>query len=213
MTPVDQVFLGCAVVGATLFVLRLIMFFVGFGEADVEADFDVDVDMDFDADVGGDVDMDADVGGDVDADVDAGAGAHAHDAGFKLLSFQGITGFFMMFGLVGLALHRNTGTGEPLAVLGGSAAGLGIMWLTAKLFSIFRSLQSVGTADIRTAVGQEASVYLTIRQGGIGKVQVNVQERLKVLDAVTEQQETLATGARVKVVAVRDDNMLVVEKL
>jgi hypothetical protein len=57
-------------------------------------------------------------------------------------------------------------------------------------------------------VGQEGSVYLTIPEKDVGKVQLTVQGRLSVMDARATDGAALPTGTRVKVVRVVDGNIL-----
>lgn len=190
MTGVDTVFAGCAILGAALFVLRLALFFMGH-----HADADADLDYDFDADAGAD------------------AAVHDSEASFRLLSFQGVTAFFMMFGLVGLSLRKEAMQSEVVAILGGLVVGAFAFWLMGKIMVFMRSLQSSGTVRMASAIGQEGTVYLTIPAGGVGKVQVVVQGRLMVFNAVTDGGKKLQTGDRVTVKEVAPDNMLVVNKL
>ena len=188
MTMVDKIFLGCALFGGSLFVIRVALFFVG-GVAEADVDVDVDVDGEMDMDHGGD-----------------------SDVSFKLLTFQGITAFFMMFGLVGLAMRIDSRAREPLAILAAFAAGLLALYVVGKLFGFMRSLQSSGTFDVRDAVGQYGAVYLTIPSGGTGQVQVTVQDRRRMYDAVAEGGGEIRTGESVKVVEVLGGKTLVVEK-
>jgi len=187
MTWLEKIFLGCAAVGGGLFLVRMVLFFLG-------------------GDHGG--------GGDLDLDVD-GAGGHGFDsdAAFKLLSLQGITAFLMMFGIVGLALLRENQLAEGWAVLGATLAGLGSAWLIARMFRAMGRLQSSGTLDLANAVGQEGTVYLRIPAGGTGKVSVTVQEHLQTLEAVAEGKAELVTGQRVRVTRVLGGTVLVVERV
>ena len=214
MSGLEKLFLACALFGGILFVIRMVLLFIG-GSADIDTDVDIGGDVDF----GGDVDIDMDVDVDVDADVgveaDVGDGEVAlqdSTASFRLLTFQGLTGFFMMFGLVGLALTRQTKVSEPWAIAGALIWGLLTLWVIAKMFQFMKNLQSSGTIDMRNAVGQEGTVYLTIPSGGTGKAQVAIQDRLRVLDAVTQDGEKLKTGEPIRVVRVKGDNVLIVEK-
>jgi membrane protein implicated in regulation of membrane protease activity len=214
MSGLEKLFLACALFGGILFVIRMVLLFIG-GSADIDTDVDIGGDVDF----GGDVDIDMEVDVDVDADVgveaDVGDGEVAlqdSTASFRLLTFQGLTGFFMMFGLVGLALTRQTKVSEPWAIVGAFIWGLLTLWVIAKMFQFMKSLQSSGTIDMRNAVGQEGTVYLTIPAGGTGKAQVAIQDRLRVLDAVTQDGEKLKTGEPIRVVRVKGDNVLIVER-
>lgn len=147
-------------------------------------------------------------GADADVAGDAMDGAFE----FNFFSIQGLTAFFLMFGLVGLMLLA---AGQPvfITMLGGGAAGLVTMLVIAVLLHQMRRLRSEGTLDMRNAIGEHGSVYLKIPAGGTGQVQVTVQGGLKVMDAVAANDQALAYGEKVKVVGVADSRTLVVERL
>ena len=185
----DTLFVISAIIGGAVFALRLVLMLIGIGD-------------------------DHSFGGDHDVTGDAGADAsHSdHDVGTKLLSIQGIAAFLMMFGLVGLALTREASLNPQLALLASLAAGLASMWIVAKVFSMMVGLQSSGTLDLEHAIGEEGTVYLTIKPGAGGQVQVKLQGRLGVFDAQVDGGREIATGRSVRVVSVRA-NSLVVEAL
>ncbi len=118
------------------------------------------------------------------------------------LSFRTLTAALTFFGLGGLAAEGQ-GIDWPLALAIAVAAGLGALLLVGWLMRVMSTLKSDGTVHIERAVGQPATVYLTIPAGksGAGKVTVIVQSRTMEYRAVTPDRE-LPTGARVKVTAV-----------
>jgi membrane protein implicated in regulation of membrane protease activity len=211
MTIVDKVFLSCAVLGGALFIVRVALFFIGHAGGDTDTSFDTDADVH--VELGADADGgDLDVHGETFGHDVVHHGGGESDASFKLLTFQGITAFLMMFGLVGLAMHLDSGSGEPLAILAGFAAGMLALFVVAKLFAFMKGMQSSGTVDVRNAIGQQGSVYLTIPAGGTGEVQVAVQERLRIYEAKADSGEEIRTGQNVRVVNVMGGNILVVQK-
>lgn len=133
------------------------------------------------------------------------------DASFRVLSLLGITAFLMMFGLGGRAMMESRPESAVWAVIVGLLAGGISLWLMGWLFKGMRKLQSSGTTDISKAVGQEGSVYLTIPEKDIGKVQVAFHGRMSVMDARAADGRALPTGSRVKVVRIVDGNILEVE--
>jgi membrane protein implicated in regulation of membrane protease activity len=179
-------FLLCAVVGGFFVLVRLVLQFLG---ADTHVDGDLDVDMNIDA-------------------------HHADsDVGFKLLSVHGLTSFLMMFGLVGLALYRQSKVGFLGSLIGACLAGLASVWVIGRLFALFNRLQSSGTLPTSQAVGCTGTVYLNIPAGGTGRVTINFHNRLREFDAVARDGGgELLTGTPIKVVQVHS-NVLVVEKL
>lgn len=190
---IEIIYWAATIIGGTLFLLRLIMMFIGGGLSDG------------DVDIPHDIHMDADLHPDVSADhPDA-------DISFKLLSVQGLTSFFMMFGLVGLALLKSN-LPVLVTVLGGTVAGLATVGITGLIFTQMKRLQMEGTINIQNTVGTQGSVYLTIPQNGTGQVQIIVQGSLKIFDAMSNSKKMIATGEKVQVVGVASGNTLLVEK-
>jgi hypothetical protein len=189
LTWIEIIYWAATIIGGTLFVLRVIMMFVG-------GDFSDDA-----------VDSALDTGG------DALSGHHAGgDISFKLISVQGLTSFFMMFGLVGLALLK-ANLPILLTVIGGMLAGLATVAITGLIFTQMKRLQSEGTINIQNTIGKEGSVYLTVPKNGTGQVQIIVQGSLKIFDAVSNNKNTIATGERIHVIGVTSGNTLIVEKI
>ena len=194
MSGLELLFVTCAAFGTILFVVRLVLMFLGGGHEG-----------------GGDVDAGGLDGAD-GHDLGAAHGAADSDLSFKALSLQGITAFFMMFGLVGWALVRQGNVPAWGSIAGGTAAGLITVWLMKKIFQMAGSLQSSGNINLQNAVGQEGHVYLTLHPGQVGKVQITVQDRLSIFNATAEGNEEIKTGQTVRVVRVSADT-LVVEKI
>ena len=184
LAGLEVFFLACAAIGGVFVLLRLILQFLG-----VHADTDPTMDAPVDVDVHH-----------TDSDI-----------GFKFLSLHGLTAFFMMFGLVGFALFRQSNMGHLISILGAIAAGFASVWVIGKLFAMVGKLQSSGTVSLASTVGCEGSVYLTIPAAGTGKVMITVSNRLREFEAKSKDQTELKTGASIRVVSISGDK-LVVEK-
>jgi membrane protein implicated in regulation of membrane protease activity len=198
LTHLQTVFFVFATIGSVLFVVQLVLILIGGGDADAEMDLD-----------GGDLDTGDMVASDVDGDMDIDHDHPSSDASFKLLSYQGLTAFFMMFGLVGLAMNRGSEQGGVISVVVAISAGFSCMWLVAKLFKFFHGLQSSGTINLKNAMGQSGRVYLTIKPDAPGQIEIEIQGHLKIYEAVSEDKEVLPTDTRIKVVAVNGTTMVV----
>jgi membrane protein implicated in regulation of membrane protease activity len=190
LSVIELVYWVSTVIGGTLFLLRTLMMLFGGDFGGEELD-------------GG---MDADTSGFEEVDHDA------TDASFKLLSLQGLTAFFMMFGLVGLATLYS---GVPMlfSVPAGVIAGIFTVWVISLIFAGMLGLQSEGTLKIENAVGQEGEVYLNIPPKGTGQVRVAVQGSLRIFDASSASGKKLATGDKIKVVNVVSGSILMVEPI
>lgn len=136
----------------------------------------------------------------------------ATDAGFRLLSLHAISYFLLMFGLMGAALHGQSGLGAAIAVPGGMVAGLVTVYIVGKLFKGFTRLQASGTLSNADLVGCTGSVYSRIEAGGSGKVTVNQKQRLRELNAIAKGGVELQSGTLIKVIA-ENNGIVTVEKL
>jgi hypothetical protein len=158
--------------------------------------------------VGSDADTDVGVAGDIGTDAD-----HADsDVGFRALSLQGLSAFFMMFGLVGLALYRQSQVGVIVSTVGAVSAGLVSVWVIGKIFRGAASFQSSGTLHTADAVGCCGTVYLTIPERGTGRVSLNFKNHLREFDAIEINGTEVPTGTPVRVVQVRA-SVLVIETM
>ncbi len=179
-------FLVCAIVGGFFVIVKFIMQFIGL-----------------DSDSGHDLNMDS-------HNIDA---HHSDsDVGFHILSLHGITSFLMMFGLVGLAMYRQSSMGIMMSLLGAVIAGCISVWIIGKMFQLAGKMKSSGTISIEDTVGAQGKVYMRIPEKGSGRVLVTVNNSLREYDATSNDSKTLDTGTPVRVVWV-DGNVLVVEKI
>jgi len=196
LTTAEQVYAVSALIGGLLFIIRTLMTLIsGFDHAG--------------ADIGGHGDFG---GGHGDSGGHASDTSGEADTSFRALSIQGITAFFMMFGLVGLALSRQSGVGAAVSSVGGTLAGLITVWVIGRVFMSLGKMQSDGTLNYNNAIGKEGTVYLTIPSSGQGQVNVAIQEQLQLCQAVAAEKSPISTGERVVVVDVIDGHILVVSK-
>lgn len=137
-----------------------------------------------------------------------------HSDGLGLLSVRTLTGFFFGFGWTG-AICLRSGMGLPssilLAGLVGGAFLIGIYLLMRALFS----MRASGTLDYANAIGQNATVYVTVPAGraGSGQVEVMIQGRLQTIACMTPHPEPLAPQTKVRVTGQIDQGTLEVQPL
>lgn len=137
-----------------------------------------------------------------------------HPDGTGVLSVRSLVGFFFGFGWTGvIAIKSGLGLGVAigLACVVGAAFLFGIYLLMRGLFA----MQASGTLDYRNAVGQVATVYVTVpaARQGLGQVEVLVQGRLQTVSCMTPHPDPLAPQAKVRVVGVIDQGTLEVQPL
>ncbi len=183
MSTLEQIYWIIAFIGSFIFLIIFIVTFIGGGYADMEADAN-----DFEADDGG--------------------------VGFQFFTFKGLVGFFTIFGWTGVTcLDNDLPTSATLII--SVLAGAVMMFLTSLLFYWMHKLAESGTLNIKNAVGVVCEVYLPIgaKRSNMGKVQIKVQGSLRELEAITDEEEDLKTGAMVKVTEIVSAEILLVEKL
>lgn len=191
----EWIYTICAIAGGTLFLCQFVMLLLGLGgDHDVDTDHDIAVDHDASHDAGH----------------DSGHGFGLH----SLFSLKALVVGVALFGLTGRVAG---GSHLSAAVVAGIAAGAGAVGLVGMglLLHALRKLEAEGTVRIQQALGEEATVYLTIpaRNAGPGKITVTIQNRLMELPAVTDSPDPIPTGAQVEVVDLLDGDTLKVAPL
>jgi len=142
----------------------------------------------------------------IEFDFDALADGSGH------VSLHGISGFFTLFGIVGLYLNSQ-GYGALVSSAGGIGAG-GMMFLTvSRIIMSMRKLESSGNITVDQAVGARGSVYAEILPGESGAVNIFIDERERRYDAVTDEPAGLKTGDAIEVKEVISGDLLKVTKL
>lgn len=185
----DLVFTLCATIGGGMFLVQLMLQFLGggFGDSDVDIDFH-----------------------------DPGSGHVSADLSFKVLSLQGLSAFLMMFGLVGLATWRGRGEDEVLwsmfAIGAGFVGGTATTWVIARIFRMAIRLQSSGTWETQQWVGATGAVTLTVHRERPGKVSLTVGNRMIEMEAIASDEDQLETGTLIRVKSLVGDRLLSVER-
>lgn len=207
--------LYCIAVPATLIlILQMLLAMLG-GHSDGGVDISDTSGIDgLDAggfDAGGDVDLAGHVDLGHDHSVIDG-GNPADFATLKLLTVQTIVTFLAVFSWVSI-ICITSGLNAVAGLAIGAVCGFLMMLLVAKMVQATVRLAENGTLNLRNAIGENATVYLTIppKNGGTGKVTMQLQGRFCELDAVNSGETVLQTGSQVLVSDVVGD-VLVVER-
>jgi len=195
-------FVVCAAAGGTIMVLQLLLSLIGLG-----GDHDIDV-HDGHVDFGGhSIDMgDHDFG---DYHLAGDHADHGSSAFFGVLSFRSLVAAVTFFGLGGTAALASD-LPVSLSVAIGCGCGAGAMVLVGWLMRLLHTLGEEGNVQIERAVGQTATVYLSVpgKRKGAGKVTVKLQNRTMEYQAITSNAKELPTGAHVVVVGVASPDTL-----
>ena len=202
-----QVFYCIAVPATLVLLIQTILMFIG---------------MDEDADGAGDVDVSGDAVADDLPDVDEGvfgenSVSEASDGagleGLRIFTIRGIVAFFVVFGWVGVVM-AGFDVAMYITIPVAIVCGFAMMFLLALLFRAVMRLRSDGNTDNRNAIGTAGRVYLTIpaARSGEGKVYVMLQGSYVERGAVTDDEESIPTGAEVIVIGVSGQSDLVVKR-
>lgn len=233
LTFLEQIMLYLAVPATVLLLLQTTLLLMGLGGGhDVTGDspesgalLDLDSGHDVTLDLDGDGIPDAHGGLPCDACGETHAGelhdgdAHPHpgdsaSASLPILTLRGFVAFFSLFGWSGL-LFCQVGFHWLLSLF--LAVQIGVIGMVGVAFILREALrlQSDGTLDIRNAVGRSGTVYLTVPAEGVGfgKVNVVVQEQMRELEAVTDENIPIPTGSDIVVVGIVNGDTLVVRNL
>jgi hypothetical protein len=188
------VYLICAVAGGTVLVLRLILMFVGLDHG-IHADTPFHTDIPHDA----------------VSDMDPNNMDHPGDVqgpSVNLMSIQSLSGFFTMFGLVGMGL-LDVNAHWAWSLLGAIGAGLLTAWAATMIVVVLHKLQSEGKEVLENAVGQVGTIYLTVPEQGSGVITVTLQGAQRQYDAISESGERIPTGSIVRVTGVKAGKLMV----
>ncbi len=189
----QQIFACIAIPSTLILLIQTVLLLIGIGgEGDGDADGDLDGDVD----------------GDVDDGIDGG------DDGLALFSVRGIMSMLAVMGWSAMALLE-TPLPSLVSILISVALGVLILFLLAYVMKLIYKLQNSGNIDLGNAVGKMAQVYIPIppNGSGAGKVHLTIQEQYCEFGAITAMGTKIKTGSYVRVVAVDEAGMLVVEPL
>jgi hypothetical protein len=154
---------------------------------------------------GGDMD-----GLDADMDIpDVGEGGAS-----GILSIRTIGAFFTGFGWSGAAMLQ-AGHGTGAATFVGIVVGSMFMALIFYLMNYLHSLRQEGTINYANAVGKIGSVYLPVppHRKGLGQIEVLVQGRLKIVQAISDSDKKIGNRVAVRVTELVDEQTILVEPL
>jgi len=183
LTTMERVYWIIAIVATVLFVIQMISVFV-LGDLDVQ------------------------VAGDTDFDI-------ANDSGmpYQFFTFRNLVGFFTVFawsGLASIASDNSMGTTLTISTI----SGVAMMALMSVLFYFVSRMTDSGTMKYKNAIGKVATTYIPIKakRGGMGKVQIEIQNSYHELDAMTDEDEDIPTNSIVEVIDLISGNILLVKR-
>ena len=154
-------------------------------------------------------------GGDMDGlDADMEVSDVGEGGASGILSIRTIGAFFTGFGWSGAAMLQ-AGHGTGAATFVGIVVGSIFMALIFYLMAYLHSLRQEGTINYANAVGKIGSVYLPVppHRKGMGQIEVLVQGRLKIVQAITDNDKKIGNRVAVRVTELVDEQTILVEPL
>ncbi len=224
-----QVFYCIAIPATLIVIIQTILLMLGFGEGGSGVDASDTSGLcdgmhgagDLSGDINGDVTINiGDVGsaeiGDAGDFID-GYHTEPYDGGnpadfgvAQLFTLQGIVTFLCVFGWSGvvcMSLKLHIAPAIIISLVLGFLAMFGV----AKILQLSNKLTQNGNINMKNLLGQKATVYIPIPPecSGEGKVTVAVGEINKEFSAVTDSNVTIPTGKAVRIIDIRDDQVVV----
>jgi hypothetical protein len=191
------VYLVCAAAGSTLLIIMFILTFMGMDGSGEGADAHFSGDEPAEA-----LDM-----------LDDFTEPHGDSTlFFHVLSIRSVIAAVAFFGLGGL-LAETAGASPYVGYLSAMTGGVVAMFAVAWMMHLLYALRHDGSFRIGAVLGSPATVYLAVpgARSGVGKVTVAAQNRSVELDAMTDE-ESIATGSRVVVVEIVNENTVAVTR-
>lgn len=184
-----QVYWVIALITSLVFLIQMVLTFIGIGDADADTDF------------GGDTDISD------GSTLDAGGA-------MQLFTMRNIINFLLGLGWGGVCLYSVI----PNAVVLSIAAilvGVAFVYVFILIYRQMRRFEKNGAFNIKECVGHTVDVYLTIpaRRSGSGKVQVSFYGSVQELAALTDSDSPIRSGAKVRILEIVDGGTVLVEKV
>lgn len=190
-----QVYWVIALITSLIFLIQMVLTFIGIGDADTDVDF------------GGDADLGGDAGFSDGDTLDTGGA-------MQLFTIRNFINFLLGLGWSGVCLYSvipNTIVLSLVSIL----VGVLFVYIFLIIYRQLRKLERNGAYHIDDCVGQTVDVYLTIPSNryGMGKVQISFSGSVQELSALTDSDTPLRSGSKVRVTEVIDGTTVLVEKL
>ncbi|MBD81522.1 MAG: serine protease [Crocinitomicaceae bacterium] len=144
---------------------------------------------------------------DFDGDMDGG------DSAFQLFSFRNLINFLLGFSWGGISFWDVIDNNTILIIIA-TLLGVLMVFLFFVIIGQIQKLQENNSFKLEDAINKTGEVYLKIpsHRQGMGKISVSIRGSYHELNAITEG-DSIATGSLVTIIAIKDDNLLIVKPL
>ena len=185
--PTLRVYWVIAIIMSSLFLVQMLLTFIGLGTSDA------DIDTAFDSTPDG--------------------GLDGVDGAMQIFTVRNFINFLLGFSWGGICLWDVIPNKIILTIV---AFVIGLLFVSIfwAIYQLMMRLQSSGNIDLNNAVGVTCQVYLRIpaERKGTGKVQISFSGSVQEIDAQTDGV-CLPSGARARVISLIDSHTLLVEKI
>lgn len=184
LPPALRIYWGIAIFASVIFIIQIVLTFIGIGDTDL--------------DMGGADGVDGDT-------MDTGGV-------LQLFTVRNFVNFLLGVGWGGVCLWGAI-PNTPLLILASIIVGTLFVGVFVFMFRNLRRLEHTARYDLHDAVGQIADVYLRIpaERNGEGKIQTAFGGSVQELPAVTDGDD-IPSGSKVRILAVIGDHTFLVEK-
>lgn len=121
------------------------------------------------------------------------------DPSFSFFSIQSILAFFMGFGWTGLSALTQLKTGNIIAFVAAFVVGLIFMSVSAWLMFMIKKLDKNVKIDLSKYVGTAGRAYTAFKPNSKGQIEITINDKLSVLDAVNLSDEEVNAFAPIKI--------------
>ncbi len=150
------------------------------------------------------IDSGSEVGGDFNS-------ADYSDSSFNFFTVEGVSAFFMTMGWIGwysiVKMHYDIAFCTIISLLSGVIS----MGLFTYLITQFRKLEHNPKVTLKELEGKKGRSYMNFTPKGIGKIQIEFNSKLDILDAKNNSDEFIKAFEPIKVVKI-EDNEIYIEK-
>ena len=150
------------------------------------------------------------VGGDMEVDADFDAMTET-ETSFDFLSVQSILAFLMAFGWCGLVALDNFKLNMTFTLLIAVVTGFICMWFSAWLMFNIKKLNKKVVIDINELVGKTGKAYTKFEPKSEGKIEISLNNKLSILDAVNLSDEKIESFTEIKVEKIEDKKIFIVK--
>jgi hypothetical protein len=123
--------------------------------------------------------------------------------GINLFTIKNLMGFLTGFGWTGVCFWDSVPS-RALLILLALAGGSLIVTIFVFIYKQARKLEHNGAFRIESTLDKTADVYLRIPEGGRGKIQISINGSVQELDAISDSNSEIPTGAKVRVTDIID---------